>query len=235
MKMEKPTSLVSNCDPTDVLSECKEINKRLREIRTLKRQNRIIEQQEMVQKIKQMKGSYRAISGLSGIALKTVHDWCSPPKERQHKGTSRAKLRKDEFLNFIMQDTISYCTSSKKYAGKRFLLHTWNEIYNLYLQQPEFHRHGVISKSTMRSYKPKYVFLAGATPLNQCLCDYCENTDLIIRALAGVGLEGLPGNKYRAVDSTMCTLRDGQFGTGYDFAPHDCIMRNCAICADRTS
>ena len=213
----------------NTFSQCQEVNKILREIRTLKRHNRIREQQEKVQKLKTF-GSYRELSRLAGIALKTVHGWCSPPKDRKHKGTSRANLRKEEFINFLMQDTISYANPCKKYAGKRFLLHTWNEIYDRYLQTEDYHQHGILSKSTLRSYKPKYFFLAGSTPLNQCLCDYCENCDLICRALSGVGVQGIPGNKYSAVDSTLCGLRTGMFGTGYAFAHHSCVMRNCEDC-----
>ena len=62
-------------------------------------------------------GSYRDITKSTGIPLKTVHQWCSEPKEQQHKGTSRALL-KEEFTNFLMQDTVTYAHPCKRYAGK---------------------------------------------------------------------------------------------------------------------
>ena len=90
-----------------------------------------------------------------------------------------------------MQDTISYSHPSRKYAGKKFLMHTWNEIYQRYDQQPEFHKYGVISKTTMRIYKPKHILLSGQTPANQCLCDICENCELIRKALLAVGIKNI--------------------------------------------
>ena len=209
---------------------CKVVNKCLREIRTLKRQNRIREQQNMVKELKERHGSYRCISRAAGIPLKTVHEWCSEPKNRQHKATSRAKLKKDEFINFLMQDTITYSDSCKRYSGKRFMLHTWEEVYKRYMKQPEFHKNGILSKTSMRMYKPKYILLSGSTPLSQCLCDYCENCELLCKALVAAGVKSIPSNKFACIDSTLCSLRTGQFGSSYTFAPHECITRDCSEC-----
>ena len=126
-----------------------------------------------------------------------------------------------------MQDTITYSHPSKIYAGKKFLIHTWNEVHRRYVEQSEFHRYGVIAQSTMRTYKPKNILLSGQTPVNQCMCDYCENCDLLVRALLAVGLKNIPSNKYHCLDSTFCHLRKGQFGTTFSFAPRDCIKCNC--------
>ena len=82
----------------------------------------------------------------------------------------------------------------------------------------------------MRSYRPKEIRLSGQTPVNQCLCDYCENCDLLICALIAVGLKNIPSNKYKCLDSTFCDLREGQFGTSYTFAAKKCIQRQCTDC-----
>ena len=50
-----------------------------------------------------------------------------------------------------MQDTISYFNSSKRYAGKRFLLHSWKDIQKMYISQPQFHKNGVVSLTSMKS------------------------------------------------------------------------------------
>ena len=209
---------------------CKHVNKKLREIRTLKRQNRIREQQELVVKLKQQYGTYRSLSSAAGVALKTIHCWCSEPKERKHKATSRAELRKEEFTNFLMQDTITYSHPCQKYAGKKFLLHTWEEIYKRYEKQQEFHKHGLISKTTMRVYKPKYILLSGSTPVNQCLCDICENCDLIRKALVATGIRNVPPNKYLCLDVSFCEIRQGKFGTTSLFPKKNCITRSCEEC-----
>ena len=94
----------------------------------------------------------------------------------------------------------------------------------------QFHKHDVLSRTTMRCYKPKYILLSGCTPLNQCLCDCCENCKLLQRALVTVGVKGIPPNKYSCVDATLCDLLKGQYGTDYKFASHKCITRSCQDC-----
>ena len=224
-KVEKMTSEEQSEEEKSQLG-----NKLLRTIITLKRQNRIREQQEFVQKMKEQLGTYHEIMKITGTPLKTVHDWCSHPKERSHKGTVRSNLRKQEFMNFLMQDTITYAHPCKRYAGKHFLLDTWDQIYQKYLAQTEFHRHGIMAKSTVRYYRPKYVLLSGCTPLNICLCDSCENCDLLRRALLAVGIKGIPSNKYSVIESTLCDVRSGQFGITYEFRKHSCITRECNQC-----
>ena len=61
--------------------QCIEVQRTLHEIRMLKRQNRIHEQQDLVAKVRTKFPTYRELSKASRIALKTVHEWCSLPKE----------------------------------------------------------------------------------------------------------------------------------------------------------
>ena len=211
-------------------TECIDVNKVLREIRNLKRQNRITEQQILVTKLKEKYPTYRQLSKASGTALKTLHDSCCVPKERKHKATARSKLRQKEFVNFMMQDMITFSSSCKWYTGKRFMLDTWSEVFKKYLQQPEFHTHGVVGRSTMRSYKLKFILLSGLTPVSQCLCNHCENCNLMTKALVAAGVKGIPGNKYAAIEATLCDVSSGQFGTDYKFRRHQCINRECDEC-----
>ena len=223
-------SVTSKVNKGSENEECKEVNRLLREIRLLKRHNRINEQQKMVKSLKEKSGSYRSIASVTGVPLKTVHLWCSEPKNREHLGTTRANLRREEFINFLMQDTVSYSHPCKKYAGKRFLMETWEDTYQKYLQQPQFHKNGVMSKTTLRIYRPRYIQLAKSIPLNQCLCDYCENCDLMMKSLLAAGIKGLQRNRYGVVDASLCDVRYGQFGTDYSFCGHSCITRQCSDC-----
>ena len=116
-KLDDLQQMKGECDGQGMSDESNDVHCILREIWTLKRQNRIIEQQALIVKLKDRNGSYRCISKSSGIPLKTVHDWCSLPKNRQHKATEKAKMRKEEFINFVMQDTISYSNPSNKYMA----------------------------------------------------------------------------------------------------------------------
>ena len=116
-------------EPEDM---CTAVNHKLNKIRSLKRQNQIREQQEFVSELKEKYGSYRDLKKISGIPLKTLHGWCAIPKNREHRGTLKANLKRQEFTNFLMQNTISYSHPCKKYAGKKFLMHTLNDIYKRY-------------------------------------------------------------------------------------------------------
>ena len=167
---------------------------------------------------------------MTQIPLKTLHDWCAQPKTHEHKGTCHSNLKRDEFTNFLMQDMISYSHPCKRYSGKKFLMHTLEETYRRYSQQTDFHKNGKISQTAMQQYKPKYILLAGQTPVNQCLCDYSENCDLLLKGLVAIGLKGLPSNRYSCVDSTFCDVRHGQFGMSYSFVSKQCIRRECMEC-----
>ena len=90
-----------------VEATCESVNKILHEIKCLKKQNRITEQQEKFFQLKNKISTYREIARIAGVAIKTVHDWCSIPKKRTHKSTNMSQLRRQEFENFLMQDTIT--------------------------------------------------------------------------------------------------------------------------------
>ena len=75
---------INNGNDADALS--KQVNKNLREIHTLKRQNRIKEHHEKVEQLK-AKFTYRQLSDTTKIPLKTLPDWCSESKEKKHKAS----------------------------------------------------------------------------------------------------------------------------------------------------
>ena len=110
----------SLCDTTrqKVIDKFKEANKRICEVRDLKGKNRVCEHQERVASLKKNYHSFRNMSLMSGISLKTVHNWCSLPKQKQHRATEMSKMRRKEFEEFLLQDTISFAHPCKKYSGK---------------------------------------------------------------------------------------------------------------------
>ena len=95
-------------------------NKQLREVSHLKSKNCVVEQQQHVGDLMQKFHSYQNLSSVSGIPLKTVHSWCTPHKNRTHKASELSRKWKQEYVQFLMQDSISFAHPSKKYAGKCF-------------------------------------------------------------------------------------------------------------------
>ena len=224
--------ILSETTRQKVIEEFKEANRKLRVIGDLKCKNRITEQQNLVDELKGNYHTYRNLASMSGISLKTVHSWCTLPKEKKHKGTELSKLRRQEFEEFLKQDSISFCHPSKKYSGKRFLRDTFEVIRSKYLQQTEFHKYGIISMSTMKHYRPSNFLLCGHTPLDQCLCDRCENCEQLLRSLHALGLKNIPSNRYAAINSVVCTSRILQRGSKFSFPHISCINGLCSECGE---
>ena len=216
----------------DKVEQLKELNKKLRVACNLKSKKRITEQQEVVRELKEEFKSFRNMSFQSGVSLKTVHSWCSLPKDRVNKSSELASLRKQEFEKFLLQDTISFAHPSKKYAGKRFLIETLEMTRKRYLEQSEYHKYGIISMSSMKSYQPSYIMLSSKTPLDQCLCDKCENFEQILKALLAIGMKCVPSNRYAAVDRVVCSNRCVQSGSEHSFPKLQCISGECQNCGE---
>ena len=155
------------------------------------------------------------------------------PKNKVHKSSELSQLRKAEFEKFLRQDSISYSHPSKKYANKRFLRDTLEVTRKKYLAQSEFHTYGVISLSSMKTYRPANILLCGDTPLDQCLCDKCENCEQLLRALQAIGMKGIPSNRYHAVDKVVCPERHVQTGTGFSFPMNRCLTGECEMCGEK--
>ena len=116
------------------VSKCKEVNKNLRTLSYLKKQNRRSDHQKLANALIKKYGTYRKISIAAGAPIKTVHSVCKPSVKKIHKSTEWAKQRKQEFVNFLMQDTISYSSACKRHAKKRFLHYTLDDLYEKYLE-----------------------------------------------------------------------------------------------------
>ena len=214
-----------------VIENFKEANKKVHELRHLKGKNRVIEQQELVEKLKESYHSYRNMSHMSGIPLKSLHKWCSHPSKREHKAKQITKLRKKEFEDFLLQDSISF-THPAKFHGKRFLHDTLEVIRKKYLLQSQYHTHGVISMSSMKAYRPSYIMLCNQISLDQCLCNKCENFKQLLKSLHAAGIKNVPSKRYHAVDSVVCDERILQEGSEISFAKCDCIFGNCEHCGE---
>ena len=141
-----------------------------------------------------------------------------------------SQLRREEYIQFLSQDTISFEHPCKKHAGKRFLRDTLEVTRKKYLQQSEFHTNGVISYSCMKDYIPNNIFLVGRTPLDNCLCPKCRNCEQLLEKLRQIGVKLLPSDKYKVVASIQCPDRYEQMHCNYNFPRFECIVGQCANC-----
>ena len=84
--------------------------------------------------------------------------------------------------------------------------------------------------SCMKQYRPKEILLCGDTPLDQCLCDHCENCEQILKTLHAIGLQNVPSNRYSAIELTVCNERRQQMGCNLSFPKIECINGTCESC-----
>ena len=223
----------SLCDTTheEVCKKVKDLNRKVRHVGELRKKNRLAEHQKLSEELLSQFNSLSSIAEVSGISLKTVTIWFSKPVVKVHKLTEMSNLRKKEYEQFLMQDTISYPHPCKKHAGKRILRFTLEDIRNkYYLLQSEFHNHGVISYSCMKDYRPDYFVLVNETPLDTCLCSKCQNCEQLLKRLIQIGMKDIPGNKYKAIKATQCSEKFPQHGTESEFPKLDCILGKCDKC-----
>ena len=76
------------------------------------------------------------------------------------------------------------------------------------------------------------MMLCSKTPLDQCLCDRCENFEQLIKAMHAVGLRNVPSNRYAAIDTVVRNDRCAQFGSEFSFPKHTCIEESCVNCVN---
>ena len=221
---------ISDETKQNVLADFKEASRRIRDIGTLKSQNRVDEQQQRVKEIKNDFGSLRHISSITGVSLKTVAKWCTVPTASVKKRVELSKLRREEYEEFLNQDSISFAHPCKKYDGRRYLRYTMAETRKLYLAQPQFHKYGILSKTRMIEFRPDSIKVCGSTPLSQCLCMSCENCEKILKCLLSLSIQLIPSNRYDALQKVMCPERIPQSGTEYEFAKLLCIQGKCSDC-----
>ena len=90
-KLEKPSEMqckileeyeISDSTKEKVINTFKEMNQKVREVCTLKKQNRVCEQQKLVSELKQNCHSFRKLAKISGVSVKSVHNWCSRPQKK---------------------------------------------------------------------------------------------------------------------------------------------------------
>ena len=170
--------------------QCKDLNKKLRIIKMLKNRNRLREHNEHVNRLKKEYGTFKNISDISGARYNYVRWVCKKPELKLHKSSVLCTKRKNLVRSFLMLETVSFSSPCQRYANKKFLLDTLDKTYEKFKEHPQFHTFGLVAKSTMKSYRPKYILLANRIPLHQCLCNYCENLQLITSALIKFGLKG---------------------------------------------
>ncbi len=129
------------------------------------------------------KGSFSAIVMKSRCSESYVRNVCHTPGKKITDHTLFSQLRKNEIQSFGIQDDTSLQLPSMKYAGKRFLIGSHAEVYQRYLECPEFHEFGTASKLTVYRALSEVTKPETKFPTFEALCEYDENIMYKIKAL----------------------------------------------------
>ena len=100
---------------------------------------------------------------------------------------------------------------------KRYLLGTLSDLYQKYREEVD----EPLSFTTFCRLKPFYVVHKQTKERNTCLCQLCENTDLLIKALNKAKL--IEVTRALALTRTMCCENKTE----------DCLRRACTECASK--
>lgn len=216
--------------------EINDLHKEIRVILNFKKLRRMEEHARKVMNVRLKYGTYKRIASLTGYPIKSIHAILTPPKPKVNKRKQMAFLRRHELHAWWQQDLVSQPMPSIKHGSKRYSKRSQNEMFQLYERDHEFHYFGKMSKSTVNRYRPVHVKPMSQTPLDQCLCEKCQNIRLLLSAMRSYGLSMVPKDEYEASESSLCQERIDVTVTDVEesFAKLPCLLRKCSNCGVET-
>ena len=151
------------------------------------------------------------------------------PEKRRKRCDAVSDVIKDQIKDFYERPDISTVMPNKKCASangtSQHVLHrSLKETYKTFIDSSN----ATISTSKFCELRPKHILTPTKAKLYQCLCEYCANVDLKLKAIntvsASVGVKcGDLIDRYHASDKTICKQ------TGLD-PMISCIDRKCGKC-----
>ena len=114
-------------------------------------------------------------------------------------------------------------SQKKTMTPKKILSSSLQETYRTFREQyPECS----VSFSKFVSLRPKQVHTMSRNTFNNCLCEYCTNIELKVKAINFIiGCKGDLRNRYNASRKTLCPKEDR-----FTFYKRECVERNCSSC-----
>ncbi len=104
------------------------------------------------------------------------------------------------------------------------------EVYDKYLEQPEFHSMGRASKLTMYRAIHEVTKPESKFPIFEALCEYNENIKYKIKALRAANIKGIKASRMRVVSDTLCVADTPLADTNEKFCQLACYNRSCHNC-----
>ena len=182
--------------------------------------------------MKEKENLKEAFCSATGIKRKYLGDGFlsdAPNKRRKDAISKETELSvKNHFESETMSTVIPDKKSVKKDMKQRHVLQT--SLHNSWKEWNQANPTKTMSFMTFCRLRPKHVLTQKNRKLYQCLCEYCENVKLKLKALNSTAdQENVKDlkilNEYDAVNITMCEKEEGA-----KFHRIQCIDRKCDDC-----
>ena len=121
-------------------------------------------------------------------------------------------------------------------SGRQFLTKMLEESYHLYQEDCKKSDKKGVSFSTFCCLHPKNIYKINQTPDRQCICDQCENFQLLKQAFQYNQIKGIPLHTDLCIKQSMCDVTndennsDGLHQVDPAYGNFKCIMCNCKKC-----
>ena len=198
-------------------------------LNNLKQQNRVAEQEKLVQQLSAKYGSLRRTAKVLSVHWSTLQRLSKPKVKRL---TNRKKVfiqRKEELSVFYRADNVSTSLPGARQSSKKFLLDTLEESYKKYKANCIANGQRPMSFSNFCKFRPRDVYIISKTPKRVCVCELCDDFHNKKKVIQAIPVKGLEGSVTELVRKSLCF-------TDFSVLPYgkiDCINRSCNNCGKK--
>ena len=182
------------------------VNRQLRQIAVLKKQNRKNEAEKLVLELLEIYGSIANVSLACGETPRVISRIFSTDSKPVVDDLYTRKLKdqdKRRILEFYEKEGISKPLPYEKYANQQFLSQSLKETYKEYVESTQ-NEVRTVSFLTFAKYRPSNVKVVGKTPHIMCTCDKCDNLIHKAEKLRHHGLRVIPLYQRNAMEKIWC-------------------------------
>ena len=212
------------------------VNRQLRQISVLKKQNRKNEAEKLVLELLEIYGSIANVSLSCGETPRVISRIFSTDSKPVVDDLYTRKLRdqdKRRIVEFYKKEGISKPLPYEKYANQQFLSQSLKETYKEYVESTQDEVR-TVSFLTFAKYRPSNVKVVGKTPHIMCTCDKCDNLIHKAEKLRHHGLRVIPLYQRNAMEKTWCHFLNEEHYRNEEcrkkFPKKECVERRCPEC-----
>lgn len=187
----------------DDAKSSEQVVKNVRNLVRLRSKKKVKKIPAVVQQIKK-RASLRQAATYSGMAYGQLQQVI---RGRQGQGTKGKLVTEDDKKNireFFIRSDVTMQMPVKRYSDIFFLRFPKEQVYEMYKNYQVDNAYRLLAMSTLWKYLPTWVKANKHIPNQECLCVYCLNWGLILRALMTALVKGVSRKTVGVFRSTFC-------------------------------